>query len=161
MLWRSSPKPYSFDLQPLSHHILRHAVPGHCTTPCSYLLDYLYDCGSCWLSHDLFRRAHCGLLILYLVCLFHPCYFGSVIACIIVRCILDWLNRFSRSTMYLRSSRPFIFFNVSYRGYRFHVSDLTDFLDIVKGTLKHYCLKSLLLVSFLVVRFKNILYKTS
>ena len=72
MVDKYSPKLSSFDLQPLSRHILRHAVPGHYTTPCSYCLDYLYGCGICCLSHDLFRRTLRGLLMLYLFCLFPP-----------------------------------------------------------------------------------------
>ena len=71
--WRSSPKSSSFDLQSLSIHSQRHGAPGHCITPFSYYLGYLYDWGRFCLSRDLFCRALRSLRVLYLVCLFHSC----------------------------------------------------------------------------------------
>ena len=84
-----------------------------------------------------------------------------MIACIFVRCILDRLNFFLVVRCILHWSNRF-----SCLMYLLEVPAVTSaawmlVLDHVEGTLKIYCLESLLLLSFLLVRFQKRLSKTS
>ena len=94
------------------------------------------------LSSTLFSSSTYAILEVQLFVSLSDIYWIDSIIYLVVRCILDWLDRFS-CPMYLLGVPA-----VTSAACRL-------VLDNVEGRLKLYCIESLLLVSFLVVRFKN------